>query len=438
MSNDAIEHALDSDTKLTARGRRAIIAGSVGNLVEWVDWAIYTTFAVVFAPLFFPPGDRAAALLFTLAVFAAGFVMRPVGALVLGAYSDRHGRKKALVLSISLMAGSSLAIGLTPTYATIGIMAPVILVVCRLLQGFSAGGEFGSSATYLVESAAPNRRAFAGSWQQVSVGAGLLSAAAMGSIITSALSPEELSSWGWRLAFIVAAILGLVGLWLRSAAEETESFERARNQEQETGGAQRPAVFRTFREYPRAALRVFGINVAGTLLYYIWLSYLPIYVNVTTGMPLSEALRANVIAMVVFIALLPSAGLLSDRIGRKPTLIFFAVGFAVYSWPAFHLLNGQFWNLVVIEVIGVVLLLGYCANAAAIMCEQFPAAIRASGIGVPYAMAVALFGGTAPYVLTWLGSNGLGHVIWAYCAIAAVIGACVYISMPETKGAQMD
>lgn len=436
MDSKMIEIDVPSGTKMTARGKRAIVAGAIGNTVEWVDWAIYTTFAVVFAPLFFPPDRPGTALLFTLAVFAVGFVMRPIGALVFGAYADRHGRKKGLVLSITMMAVSSLVIGVAPTYETIGVFAPIILVICRLVQGFSAGGEFGASAAYLVESAAPKRRAFAGSWQQVSVGAGLLLAAAIGAVITSTLSEEATSSWGWRAAFVLAGLLGFAGLWLRSAAEETESFEKARKSE--SGVTRRNPVFDMFRKHPREALRVFGINVGGTLLYYVWLSYLPVYVNVTTGMPLSQALRANVITMVIFIALLPFAGLLSDKIGRKPTMIAFAVGFVIYAWPAFHLLNGEFWNLVIIETIGAVLLLGYCANAAAIMSEQFPAAVRASGIGVPYALAVALFGGTAPYVLTWLRSNDLGQFIWTYCAVAAAIAACVYITMPETKGKVLD
>jgi MHS family alpha-ketoglutarate permease-like MFS transporter len=216
------------DTKLSPQGRKAIIAGGIGNAVEWVDWAVYTTFSSIFAHHFFPQGDPIAALLATLAIFAVGFVMRPVGAAVMGAYADRHGRKKGLVLTIGLMAGATAVIGLAPTYETVGILSPIILVVARMVQGFSAGGEFGSSSAFLVESAAPRRRAFAGSWQQVSVGAGVLLASGMGAIITSTLSKEALDSWGWRLAFIVAALLGLVGLWLRSSVEETDSFVNAK------------------------------------------------------------------------------------------------------------------------------------------------------------------------------------------------------------------
>lgn len=426
------------ETKLSSRGRKAIIAGGIGNAVEWVDWAVYTTFSSVFAHHFFPKGDPIAALLATLAIFAVGFVMRPVGAAVMGAYADRHGRKKGLVLTIGLMAGATAVIGLAPTYETVGILSPIILVVARMVQGFSAGGEFGSSSAFLVESAAPRRRAFAGSWQQVSVGAGVLLASGMGAIITSTLSKEALDSWGWRLAFIVAALLGLVGLWLRSSVEETDSFVNAKARTEASGEKRRNSVFTMFVKHPGSTLRVFGITIAGTLLYYMWVSYMPTYAAVATGIPLNQALLANFIAVGLFLILLPFAGILSDRIGRKPTMTAFASGFLLFSWPAFALLNGNFWMLLLIEVIGIILLLGYSANCAVIMAEQFPAEVRATGIGLPYALAVAVFGGTAPYLTTWMNASGLGHLVWLYCAIAAAIGVAVYATMPETKGKALD
>lgn len=426
------------ETKLSLRGRKAIIAGGIGNAVEWVDWAVYTTFSSIFAHHFFPKGDPIAALLATLAIFAVGFIMRPVGAAVMGAYADRHGRKKGLVLTIGLMACATAVIGFAPTYETVGLLSPIILVVARMVQGFSAGGEFGSSSAFLVESAAPRRRAFAGSWQQVSVGAGVLLASGMGAIITSTLSKEALDSWGWRLAFICAALLGVVGLWLRSSVEETESFVNAKARSEVSGEERRNSVFTMFVKHPKATLRVFGITIAGTLLYYMWVSYMPTYAAVATGIPLSQALLANFIAVGVFLVLLPFAGILSDKIGRKPTMTAFAGGFLLFSWPAFALLNGNFWMLLLIEVIGVILLLGYSANCAVIMAEQFPAEVRATGIGLPYALAVAIFGGTAPYLTTWMNTNGYGGFVWLYCAAAAAIGVTVYLTMPETKGKDLD
>lgn len=420
-------------TKLSARGRRAIVAGAAGNAVEWVDWAIYTTLSSIFSVQFFPPGNRIAALLSTLAIFAVGFLMRPVGAAVLGHYADRHGRKRGLLLSIGIMALASLVIGLTPGFDTIGLAAPIILLLARLAQGFSAGGEFGASSAYLVESAAPQRRAFAGSWQQVSVGGGVMLASLFGAILTSTLNTEQLHSWGWRLAFIFCAALGLVGLLIRSRAEETESFEKAQ-QERAEAPVKTHAVRAMFIDHPGATLRVFGITIAGTLLYYVWISYMPTYIHVTTGMPLNLALIGNTAAIVLFLILLPFAGILSDTIGRKPTMLGFAGGFLLFAWPAFHWIGHSFASYLIIEIIGVLLLLGYSANCAVIMAEQFPPEIRATGIGLPYALAVAIFGGTAPYITTWLATSGRAGWVWAYCAAAALIGVIVYATMPETKG----
>lgn len=419
------------------RSRRAIIAGSVGNAVEFVDWAVYATFSSVFAHHFFPPGNDGAALLSTLAVFAAGFVVRPIGAAIMGAYADRHGRKKGLVLTIGLMAAATFVIGVSPSYSQVGLVAPIILVIARMAQGFAAGGEFGSASAFLVESAGPGRRAFAGSWQQVSVGVGILIASGMGAIVTSALPPQAVDSWGWRLAFVVASLLGLAGLWLRRSVDETGSFRRA--EARATGsGDRRNALVTMLRKHPKAALRVFGLNIAGVVLYNMWLTYLPTYAAVSTRIPLNQALLANVIGLVAFLVLLPFAGLLSDRIGRKPTMTAFAAGFLVLVWPAFRLLDGGFWSLLMVQIVGLVLLLGYSANVAAIMAEQFPPEVRATGIGLPYALSVAVFGGTVPYVTTWMTTHGLATWVWLYCAIAAGIGLVIYLTMPETKDEQID
>ncbi|MCI2265927.1 MFS transporter [Sediminivirga luteola] len=425
-------------TKLTPKGRKALVAGGIGNTVEWVDWAIYTTFSSVFAVHFFPSEDPVAALLATLAVFAVGFIMRPVGAALLGAYADKHGRKKGLTLTIGLMAGASLVIGLTPDYSSIGILAPIILVLARMVQGLSAGGEFGAASAFMVESAAPRRRAFAGSWQQVSVGAGVLIASGIGAVITSTLDSEALDSWGWRLAFIIGAALGLFGLWLRASVEESDSFQNAKKEREAASAADRMSSFvQIFAKHPAAVARVFGITIAGTLLYYIWVSYLPTYAHVTTGLPLNQALTANFIAMAYFIALLPFAGILSDIVGRKPTMSAFAAGFLLLSFPMLNFMGNSFWGFLVIELIGVTLLLGYSANCAVIMAEQFPPEVRATGIGLPYALAVAAFGGTAPYIITWMNEAGHGDKVWIYCAIAAAIGLVVYLTMPETKGKKL-
>lgn len=419
------------NAKMTPAQRKAVVAGSIGNAVEWIDWALYATLAPIFASQFFGSDDPAVNLLSTLAIFAVGFVMRPVGGAIIGAYADRHGRKKGLTLTISMMAGASIVIGLTPTYASIGLLAPLILLLARLVQGFSAGGEFGSSSSFLVESAAPGRRAFAGSWQQVSVGAGVLLASATGFVLTSLLSDAAMASYGWRIAFIFGGLLGLVGLWLRVTVAETESFTKAKAAGRTSGSHPLVGIF---TQHPKAAARVVGITIAGTLLYYIWLSYMPGYVSTTTDIELSDALLANTIAAAYFITLLPFVAMLSDRYGRKPTMFAFAFGFLVLAYPAFALLeNATFTTLLLVELVGVTLLTGYSANCAVIMSEQFPPEVRSTGIGLPYALAVAVFGGTAPYVTTWMAENGYRDQTWLYVSAAALIGCIVYATMPETK-----
>ncbi|MEV0612135.1 MFS transporter [Nonomuraea sp. NPDC050404] len=425
--------ATTASTRLNPAQRKAIVAGAIGNTVEWVDWAIYTTFASVFSSQFFPSDDPTAGVLSTLAVFAIGFLMRPIGGAILGAYGDRYGRKKGLTLTISLMAAASFVIAICPGYESIGILAPVVLVLARLVQGFSAGGEFGTSSAFLVESAARGRRAFAGSWQQVSVGGGVLIASAMGTVLTSTLDEAALQSWGWRVAFAIGGLLGLVGLWLRVSVPETEAFAKAES----SGRTRTNPLVTMFRDHPRAALRVAGVTIAGTLLYYIWVSYMPTFAHLDTGIPLNQALLANTIAVLVFLILLPFGGLLSDLVGRKPTMLAFALGFLVLAWPAFQFLDGGFGSLLVIELIGMVFLVGYSANCAVVMAEQFPAEVRTTGIGLPYALAVAVFGGTAPYITTWLSSSGHRDLVWIYVAAAALIGVIVYATMPETKGKEL-
>lgn len=419
--------------RMSAVQRRAVVAGSIGNAVEWVDWAVYTTFSSIFAGQFFPSHNPTTSLLSTLVVFAVGFVMRPIGGAVLGVFGDRHGRKKGMTLTISLMAGASLLIAVCPSYTSIGVAAPVILVLARLIQGFSAGGEFGASSAFLIESAAPRRRAFAGSWQQVSVGAGALVASLLGTVLTSTLDDGSLHAWGWRVAFATAGALGLVGLWLRLGVPETAAFSRMAR----TGGTSGHPLRTMLVRHPGAALRVVGITIAGTLIYYVWVSYMPTYAHTATGMPLSRALLANTIAIAVFLALLPLGGLLSDRLGRKPTLSAFAAGFLVLAWPLLHFLSADFFTLLAIELIGMVFIVGYSANCAVVMAEQFPPEVRTTGIALPYAFAVAVFGGTAPYVTTWMTSHGHGSLVWVYVAVAALIGLAVYLTMPETKGREL-
>jgi MHS family alpha-ketoglutarate permease-like MFS transporter len=262
----------------------------------------------------------------------------------------------------------------------------------------------------------------------------VLIASLLGTLLTSTLSPEALSSWGWRVAFGVGGVLGLVGLWLRVSVEETAHFTATAK----AGRRESNPLWSMLLKHPGAAWRVVAITIPGTLTYYIWVSYMAPYASTATGIPLQQAFVANTLAIIVFLCLLPFAGMLSDRVGRKPTMTAFAVGFLIIAWPSFHFLQNDFWVLLGIQLIGIILILGYSANCAAVMAEQFPAQVRTVGIGLPYALAVAIFGGTAPYILTYMTSNGLQGYIWLYVAGAAIVGIVTYTTMPETRARELD
>ncbi|WP_307542866.1 MFS transporter [Streptomyces sp. V3I8] len=412
---------------MTRRQMKAIFAGSLGNTVEYVDWGIYASLAPVFAGQFFPKGDPTTAFLSTLAIFAVGFFVRPLGGLVLGAYADRYGRKKALTLTITLMSAGGLAIAVCPTYEQIGVGAPLVLLVARLVQAFSAGGEWPSSVSYIVENAAPGRRAFAGSFQQVSTASGMLLASLLSLAVTSNLNDHQMERYGWRIAFAVAAALGLIVLWLRLRTQESEHFDNA----EQSGKTHKP-VKTLFASHKLNMLRVIGITVPGAIIYYLWITSMPGYASTTNGLDLDKALLANSLAVVLFMILLPIGGILSDRWGRRPLFLFFVIGFALYAWPAYRMLGaGGFWTLLLVESIGMVLLAGNCAIVAAIYAELFPTSVRTTGIGLPYATAVALFGGTAPYFTTWLASIGHQDKIWIYIIASAAIGMVTIMTMSD-------
>ena len=260
-------------------------------------------------------------LLSTFAVFAVGFFMRPVGGLLMGTVADRHGRRAALTVTILLMGGSSLLVGLTPTYAAVGVLAPVVLVLARLLQGLSVGGEFAASTTFLVESAGPGRRGLFSSFQYVSTTAGQLVASGIATLLVDTLSDGQMNGWGWRIPFVLGAVLSLVGFWIRQGAQETRSAEQQQ--------APRPGLFEALRRHPRESLLICGITAGGTIAYYTWTSYLPTYAELNAGVDKSDALLAGTISLAFFGLLQPLGGLLSDRFGRRPLLLFFGLGFAL-------------------------------------------------------------------------------------------------------------
>ncbi|AUT61379.1 MFS transporter [Paraburkholderia terrae] len=424
----------EAATPLTRAQKKAIVAATLGTVVEFTDWIIYATFAALFSRHFFPANNDRVSLLSAFAVFAVGFVMRPIGGALLGAYADRHGRKNGLALSVALMAGSSLVIAVCPGYESIGIAAPLILVLARLIQGFAAGGEFGSASTFLIESSAPSRRGFAGSWQHFAVNAGVLVAALIGAILTSMIDQAGMAKWGWRVAFTIAGLLGFVALWVRLAVAETDAFKKSAATHQRT----RHPFLEIVREHPRAALRVIGIAMAGNLCIYLWLVLFPTLAHLRTGLPLHDAFNASVISIVVSLIAIPFIGKLSDRVGRKPVLLVFAGGSALFAWPALHFLSNDFWSATAIVTIGMLLSSGFAATCATVMAEQFPARVRATGVALPYAVSAALFGGTLPYIVTAMSSSGLAQYLWVYVATVCAVGFVVYARMPETRGKVLD
>ncbi|MDN3261750.1 MFS transporter [Streptomyces sp. CSDS2] len=416
----------------TRRSARQLVAASVGNAVEWYDWYAYTFLATYIATAVFPKGtgNSLVPLLSTFAVFAVGFFMRPVGGLLMGAVADRRGRRAALTVTILLMGGSSLLVGLTPTYASAGVAAPVVLVVARLLQGLSVGGEFAASTTFLVESAGPGRRGLFSSFQYVSTTAGQLVASGIATLLVNTLAEPSMDDWGWRVPFWLGGAFSLVGFWIRRGAAETRSAAQR--------AAPRPGLFEALRRHPRQSLLIAGITAGGTIAYYTWTSYLPTYAELNAGVAKSDALLASTISLAFFALLQPLGGLLSDRVGRRPLLLGFGVGFAVLCVPLLHALRDSFAVLLVVQCAGMVLLTGFTSISAAVNAEVFPPRVRAAGIGFPYSLTVALFGGTAPYVGTLFKDLGHSGLFPWYVAVLCLLSSLVYLRLPETAHRELE
>ena len=413
-----------------ATAKKAVTAGAIGNFVEWYDYSVYGFFATVIASQFFPSEDRVASLLATFAVFAVAFFMRPVGAFVFGHYGDTIGRRNTLAAAVIMMRIATLMIGVLPSYAQIGVLAPILLVVARLLQGFSAGGEWSGSAAFMVEYAPENKRGLYGSWQQVSIVAGLLVGSAMGGLLGTVLSEDALNAWGWRIPFILGMVVALVGLYLRLRVEDTPAFRIIEEKEEITEAP----VKESFTAHWRESLTAIGFTVAWTVAYYILLTYMPTYVSETLGIPLTQALLSNAIGLVVLMALIPFTAALSDRIGRKPLLIAFSALIALLTYPLFLLASTQVLAFIVLAQVlfGVIISL-FSGPGPAALVEMFPTNVRYSALGVSYNIAVAAFGGTAPFIATYLISRtGSNFSPGFYLIAAAVVTLIVVSTMKET------
>jgi MHS family alpha-ketoglutarate permease-like MFS transporter len=418
-----------------ARRLRSIIGGSIGNLVEWYDWYVYSAFALYFARAFFPPASQTAQLLNAAAVFALGFLMRPVGGWLLGRSADRHGRRAALSRSVLLMCAGSLLIAVTPSYATIGLAAPVLLVLARLLQGLSVGGEYGASATYLSEMAGRRLRGFYSSFQYVTLIGGQLIALGVLLTLQRTLSADALERWGWRIPFAVGGALAVAALWLRRGLDETAAFESARVPGRAAASELPRASLRELARHPRQIAIVVGLTAGGTVAFYTFTTYAQKFLVNTAGFTKAAATQISALTLLVFMLVQPLVGYLSDRIGRRPVLIGFGVLGTLGTVPLLTALGAARSGTQAFALLMAALLVvsGYTAINAVVKAELFPTSIRALGVGLPYAVAVSVFGGTAEYLALW--AKSIGHERWFYWYVTACVAASlgVYVIMPETQ-----
>lgn len=419
-----------SQSPSTRERTKAIIGGSTGNLVEWYDWYAYAAFTLYFAPHFFPSGDSTAQLLGAAAIFAVGFFMRPIGAWIMGIYADRKGRKSGLALSVTLMCAGSLLIAISPTYESVGLLAPVLLALARLMQGLSVGGEYGASATYLSEMAGKGRRGFFSSFQYVTLIGGQLLAIGVLLALQALLSEEALDAWGWRIPFAIGAALAIVVFWIRSGLAETESFNNAR-----TSDAPRSGMLILFRHHPREAFIVMLMTAGGTLAFYAFSIYMQKFLVNTSGFDRETASRINGATLFLFMVLQPVAGALSDRIGRKPLLIGFGLLGVICTYPLFATLETTRDPLKAFLLVlgGLVIVTGYTSINAVVKAEMFPAHIRTLGVALPYALANTIFGGTAEYVALRFKEAGWERGFYWYVTAMIALSLIVYLRMRETR-----
>ncbi|MFF1921475.1 MFS transporter [Streptomyces sp. NPDC058221] len=409
---------------------KKIWVGSAGNMVEWFDWFVYATFAVYFADAFFPEGNETANLMNTMGIFAVGFFMRPVGGWLLGRIGDRRGRKAALTLTVTLMSASAILIAVAPTYDMAGYGGVAVLMLARLLQGLSVGGEYAASATYLTEASAPEKRGFASSFQYVSMTAGQLVGLGLQIVLQRNMSDAALHSWGWRIPFVVGALGAAIVFYLRRSMLETEVYAESGAAEQNDRG-----TLKVLWQHRREAFLVMALTMGGTVAYYTYTTYLTKFLSKSAGMDKSTASLVSFCALFVFMCIQPLAGMLSDRIGRRPLLITFAVGSTFLTVPIMTMLKhaSTFWPALGLALLALVVVTGYTSINACVKAELFPTGIRALGVGLSYAIANALFGGTAEYVALWFKNAGAESGFYWYVAGCAAVSLIVYLTMRETR-----
>jgi MFS transporter, MHS family, proline/betaine transporter len=414
---------------LTPQARRAIAAGVWGTIVEWYDYAVYGFLATIMAQNFFPAADENTSLLSAFAAFGIGFLARPLGAFVIGRMGDVSGRKTALIFTLFLMAVSTIGIGLLPTYESIGIAAPLLLVVFRLIQGFSAGGEWGGATAFMVEWAPANRRGLYGSLQQASIAGGLLLGSGIAATVASLLTTEQLANWGWRVPFIIGAVLLPMGMYIRRNVDDTPAFQEIEQQRSTS-----------LSSLWKAAGQAFGFTILWTVSFYIMLSYMPTFTQKYAGLSRPEALWSNTVGLLVLVIATPIMGRISDRIGRKPMMLASAFGLLLLPYPLFQsmLTAGGTTNVMFVQVAFAILLAIFSGPGPAAISEIFPTYGRATWMSTAFSLAVAIFGGFAPYIATWLiTTTGSPLSPSFYLIAAAAVSGLVILTLRETAHSKL-
>jgi MHS family alpha-ketoglutarate permease-like MFS transporter len=412
---------------LTSRQRVfAIIGASSGNLVEWFDFYIYSFCALYFSSAFFPKQNPTAQLLNTAGIFAAGFLMRPIGGWLFGRVADRYGRRNAMMISVLMMCGGSLMIAALPTHATIGNAAPALLLVARLFQGLSVGGEYGTSATYMSEVAEPGRKGFFASFQYVTLIGGQLCALLVLGILQLFLSHDELVAWGWRIPFVVGAVVALIALFLRRSLHETTT-------ESERSSKAAGSVSALLRNHTRAFVTVLGFTAGGSLIFYAFTTYMQKYLVNTVGMNTKTASATMTVCLLIYMLLQPVFGALSDRIGRKTSMILFGLLAAICTTPIFFALRGVtspvMAGVFIVAALAIISL--YTSISGLLKAEMFPVEVRALGVGLSYAVANAIFGGSAEYVALSFKQAGHEPYFYWYVSGMCALACLVAIAMPD-------
>jgi len=409
---------------------KAILGGSAGNLVEWYDWFAYSSFTLYFAKHFFPQGDQTAQLLQAAAVFAVGFLARPIGAWLMGLYADWKGRRTALTLSVALMSVGSFAIAILPDYSMIGAAAPVGLVIARLVQGLSLGGEYGASATYMSEMASKARRGFWSSFQFVTLIGGQLLALAVLIVLQRTMSQEALEDWGWRIPFAIGGVLAVVVFWIRHGLEESHSYTVSR-----ASGAERGTTLMLFKRFPRETGAIFLLTAAGSLAFYAYTTYMQKFLVNTSGFSKDTATAITAVALTLYMLIHPLVGWISDLIGRKAVLTSAMALGALATYPVMTSIAATDSPQVALALLLLLLLIlsGYTAINAVIKAELFPAHIRALGVALPYALGNTLFGGTAEYAALWFKQAGHENGFFIYISVMMLVAMVVAFRLRDTN-----